>query len=626
MPRVAQRNLLFLCSLILLGTGLAWTQQTLTVPAELVQFPELIIHNAKIVTMNDPGITNQNPGTIVQAMAVKGSRILRLGTNAEVLRLAGPQTRKLDLKGRTVIPGLIHPHVHVHNNAVTDWEDANPQVMESIMRRFFVAGKTYAELSRGIELVIKEQMANPSPGQWAWIDVNGRGDELGSAYITGLREGSMTRQKLDALAPKMPVFLVAHPQFLLNTAARDDFMEFYGVEPTDENEPLAITIDNTIRRSLVLDRYFPAHMDQLGKILEEAMAARLTANGFTTFSSHIQGLTFVPAYRKLQREGRMPIRFAFAHRNCMQMELDIAGCFLRGGDFEGMGDPDNYFWNIGYTVGAIDGAGATICSTMPKSQQQKESEWCLLEPANPYWKALATSLQSGQRYVLNHAIGDRSVGYFLDLVDGLIETDPGVTLADIRSRRLTADHCDWHPRSDQLQRMARLGMMLACTPRSGNDYLLEGEDVSPERAQWLREQPSIKEILATGVMVAAESGLSLNYLKTTGAQEGIDRVTLMKMATTFGSYYVMKEKELGSLEPGKFADFAVLTGDYFTVPQEEIPVASRPLMTVVGGKTVVLRAELAQELGISSVGPQIDFEAEGDYGGQAPSITGGGGE
>jgi predicted amidohydrolase YtcJ len=170
--------------------------------------------------------------------------------------------------------------------------------------------------------------------------------------------------------------------------------------------------------------------------------------------------------------------------------------------------------------------------------------------------------------------------------------------------------------------MARLGMMLACTPRSGDRYELDGEDMTEEKASWLRGQPSIKNILEAGVMVAAESGLSLDYLETTGVQEGIDRVTLMKMATTFGSYYLMSENDLGSLETGKFADFTVLTGDYFTVPQEQIPVASRALMTVVGGKTMVLREELARELGIPAVGPQIEFDGS-TYGGQAPTITGG---
>ena len=137
------------------------------------------------------------------------------------------------------------------------------------------------------------------------------------------------------------------------------------------------------------------------------------------------------------------------------------------------------------------------------------------------------------------------------------------------------------------------------------------------------EKVAVAKVAAmeAGVMVAAEGGLSPDYLTTTGSQDAIDRVTLMKMSTTFGSYYLMRENDLGSLKSGKFADFAVLTGDYFTVSQEDIPVASRALMTVVGGKTVILREELAQELGIPAVGPQINFDA-GTYGGQAPSITG----
>jgi predicted amidohydrolase YtcJ len=95
-------------------------------------------------------------------------------------------------------------------------------------------------------------------------------------------------------------------------------------------------------------------------------------------------------------------------------------------------------------------------------------------------------------------------------------------------------------------------------------------------------------------------------------EEAINRVQLMKMLTTNGAWYVLKENEIGSLEPGKLADFVVLSKDYFTVPDAEIPTVV-PLMTVVGGKTIVLRQELAQELGVAAVGPQLNFifEAEG---------------
>ena len=93
------------------------------------------------------------------------------------------------------------------------------------------------------------------------------------------------------------------------------------------------------------------------------------------------------------------------------------------------------------------------------------------------------------------------------------------------------------------------------------------------------------------------------------AEEAINRVQLLKMSTFMAAYYVLKEKELGTLEPGKFADFIVYNKDYFTVPQEEIPRVY-PLMVVVGGKTIVLREEYARELGLQAVGPQLQFSWE----------------
>ncbi len=69
---------------------------------------------------------------------------------------------------------------------------------------------------------------------------------------------------------------------------------------------------------------------------------------------------------------------------------------------------------------------------------------------------------------------------------------------------------------------------------------------------------------------------------------------------------MLKEKELRTLEPGKLTDFVVLSKDYFTIPEAEIPTVM-PLMTVLGGKTIVLREELARDIGLSAVGPQLNF-------------------
>ena len=99
---------------------------------------------------------------------------------------------------------------------------------------------------------------------------------------------------------------------------------------------------------------------------------------------------------------------------------------------------------------------------------------------------------------------------------------------------------------------------------------------------------------------------------TLAAEEAVNRVQLMKMSTSYAAHFVLKEDDLGTLEPGKFADFIVLNKDYFTIPEEEIP-SVYPLMVVRGGDTTVLREEYAQELGLEAVGPQLTFSWEDTY-------------
>ena len=101
----------------------------------------------------------------------------------------------------------------------------------------------------------------------------------------------------------------------------------------------------------------------------------------------------------------------------------------------------------------------------------------------------------------------------------------------------------------------------------------------------------------------------LGTLHLVAAEEAVDRVTVMKMATSWAAEFVMREDVLGRLQPGKLADFVVLSKDYFTIPTEDIATII-PLMTVLGGEIVFLRNELAAELKMEPRGDQLNYRFE----------------
>ena len=90
--------------------------------------------------------------------------------------------------------------------------------------------------------------------------------------------------------------------------------------------------------------------------------------------------------------------------------------------------------------------------------------------------------------------------------------------------------------------------------------------------------------------------------KVYGPAERTDRIIQLKSLTRWGASYILREKMLGSLEPGKLADLIVLDRDFLTIPEQEIPKV-KVLMTVVGGRIVHLMPALAQQVGLSPVGP-----------------------
>src|SRR5947207_2262189 len=143
--------------------------------------PDLILSNGKIITVDERF-------TIAQAVAIKGDRIAAVGTNADIARLAGPATRRIDLKGRSVIPGLIDNHLHLLRAGSTwQWE----------VRWDGVATRKEAlDLLRARTKALK-------PGEWIY--------NLGGWTIDQFSDDKrpFSRAELDAIAPDNPVLLQA---------------------------------------------------------------------------------------------------------------------------------------------------------------------------------------------------------------------------------------------------------------------------------------------------------------------------------------------------------------------------------------------------------------------------------
>ena len=135
------------------------------VQAQIVE--DLVFHNGKIVTLNDHGFNSQ-VGSVVQAMQVQDGKVAQLGTNTDILALAGPDTQVMDLKGRMVLPGLILTHEHPW-----DWNAVEPTVVKSVLTddiviTRFLEGSPQENVT-ALPGVLAEAVEKAKPGQWIYL-------------------------------------------------------------------------------------------------------------------------------------------------------------------------------------------------------------------------------------------------------------------------------------------------------------------------------------------------------------------------------------------------------------------------------------------------------------------------
>jgi predicted amidohydrolase YtcJ len=532
---------------------------------------DLILLNGKIWTVNDA-----RPAA--EAVACRGSHIVAVGTNDEVRKLAGPQTRVVDLQGRRVVPGFNDAHVHFYNGGAG---------LASVQLR---DAKSEAEFRKRMQ-----DFAAKSPkGRWI-LEGNWDHESWNPARLP-------TRQLIDDMTPDHPVFvqrLDGH-MALANSLA----LRLAGVTRETPNPPGGeIVRDARGEPTGVLKDAAMAAVHRVipqpdAAQIEEALRAAMryaAQNGVTSVQDVSASPEVFAAYQRLLEKGELTVRVS-GHQPLSEWKR-LAGVGVRAGF-------GNEKLKIGALKGFADGSlGSTTAlffepytdaphtSGLPSDEMIPESR--MLENIVG---ADAAGLQ-----VAVHAIGDRANQTVLKMF-AEAERRNGA-----RDRRFRIEHAQ-HLRAEEIKSFARQKVVASMQPYHAiDDGRWADKRIGPERAKGTYAFRSLLDagaILAFGSdwfvapmeplmgIYAAVTRRTLNGKNPQGwvPEQKITVAEAVRAYTLGSSYASFDEKLKGSIEVGKLADLAVLSDDIFSLNPAEIERA-RVVMTVFDGRVIFERGK-----------------------------------
>ena len=527
---------------------------------------DLIVRDAHIVTV-DPKFS------IAHAAAIRDGRFIAVGSDAEVMRSKGPNTRVVDLHGKTVLPGFNDTHVHL-----TAGEELPLQV-----------DLTHIHSIKQIQEAIAARAKQVKPGEW----------------ITGTRgwweyqlaEGRLpTRADLDVAAPDNPVAIPGPHYMIVNSRAlaladvtRDTPDPQGGQIYKDANgEPTGLLMDNAGRfvRPL-LPRPTEAQKEEgMKRVLALVNSHGLTSAGDPSGSAQDAAL-----FRKLRDQGQLTVRVDFAYDIDPALPLAKVEAALKalpkpGSDGDGMFRSDE----IGET--GLDGAELT--AFLEHDYPDKPGYRGLQKVPNEQFDRFAALVAKYGYRLRPHAVGDAAVDEALEAFEYANRQTP------ITDRRWMIDHA-FLLGPQHYERVKRLGLII------NSQYMHNYELGKLILKAWKRpladRSEPYREWLKNGIMFAGGSDGPISYYAeplleiygevTRGTQwagklgpdQGISRADAIRSVTINGAYTTFEEKVKGSIEPGKYGDFVVLSKDILNVPAEQI-ATTKVLATVLGGRTV----------------------------------------
>jgi hypothetical protein len=194
-----------------------FAQNVSDLPPEVVRYADTVFVNAHILTLDNHEM-NADPGTIVEAMAVRDEVIIGLGSDREILRMAGPATKVVDLKGKTVLPGIVESHVHPmgESERFAREEFKLRNTPEGYVLRMDIAAtpdQTMVKVAEAMDLLLAH--ATPTPDEWLNIELL-HAPELGFATPASvstlmsapqMSDVRITRSDITEIVPNYPLVL-----------------------------------------------------------------------------------------------------------------------------------------------------------------------------------------------------------------------------------------------------------------------------------------------------------------------------------------------------------------------------------------------------------------------------------